>query len=82
VEPTENFPTDKIGKQLLQVARLMKAHDKLPNERAVFFTELGGFDSHKDTHATMDSRMPMINGALEAFKKATLSPYSHPDPWP
>jgi len=67
--PTQVFPTSRLGQQLSQVARIMKASKALQNERAVFFTQTGGFDTHKDLGKTLETQLPGIDGAIRAFQK-------------
>jgi cullin-associated NEDD8-dissociated protein 1 len=45
---TSGFGTDDFGKQMTQVARLLKIRTDLHAERAVFVTNLNGFDTHSD----------------------------------
>ena len=54
---------------MAQVARIMKASKALQNERAVFFTQTGGFDTHKDLGKTLETQLPGIDGAIRAFQK-------------
>jgi cullin-associated NEDD8-dissociated protein 1 len=43
-----SFGVDYFGKQMMQVARLLKIRAELDAERAVFVTNLNGFDTHSD----------------------------------
>jgi len=65
---TNTFPTTGIGMQFMQVSKLTKIRNLLQDERAAFFVEIGGFDTHKDTGPTMTEKLPEINQALAAFK--------------
>ncbi len=42
------FPNTDIGRQLKQVARMIKKRTDLNINRQVFFVELGGFDTHQN----------------------------------
>ena len=62
------FDTTGYGKQLKQVAKVIKLHKTTAKtERAVFYTSQGGFDSH----ATYDisDKMTAIDDALQALKE-------------
>jgi len=58
-----------LGMQLNQVAKIMKANGELKNERAVFFTQTGGFDTHKDLGTTLERELPGIDCAIKLFKE-------------
>lgn len=65
---TTNFSTQSsLSLQLLQVAKLIKSRDKLETERAVFFVQSGGYD----THATFDLSplFGSVDAALASFEK-------------
>ena len=49
--------------------KLVKANAALKNERAVYFTQVGGFDSHHDLTSTMTNNMPGIDCAIGKFKE-------------
>jgi len=68
-DPVTTFPTNKLGDQLKQVAKLIKANGVLKHERGAFFTEIGGFDTHKDLGSTLERELPKINAALKAFRE-------------
>ena len=64
----KNFGKTSLDKQLADVAKVMQLEKAtLQTERSVFYTTLGGFD----THAAYDisDKMKVINDALESFKK-------------
>lgn len=61
------FPNTGLGRQLQQVAGLIRARGALQTNRNAFFTTLGGFDSHNDADATMSSRLGEADDALEAL---------------
>ena len=46
VSLTATFPTDTLGQQFEQVARVIAARSNLQEERQVFLVPLGGFDTH------------------------------------
>jgi len=60
------FPESQIGKQLKQVATVMKA--ELGNEREVFQVGFGSFDTHRDSGGVLATKLGEIDAALQAFK--------------
>jgi cullin-associated NEDD8-dissociated protein 1 len=57
-----------LSQKLYQVARLIKAKEVLGDERATFYIELGGFDTHNDGDGSqLKERFGGINDALKAF---------------
>jgi uncharacterized protein (DUF1501 family) len=82
VNPAINtlFPNTSIGRQLLQVARVIKAStDPLAGinmKRQIFFCNLGGFDTHSNqTSATFaggqGTLLQQLSQAMKAFYDAT-----------
>jgi uncharacterized protein (DUF1501 family) len=68
------FPNTSIGRQLKQVALLVKACTD-PNaginmKRQIFFTQIGGFDTHSQQLSTQGSLMTQISQAINAFYMA------------
>lgn len=47
-EVTAPFPNTDLGRQLKQVARIIKKRTDLNVNRQVFFVEIGGFDTHQN----------------------------------
>ena len=41
----------------------------MKKERAVFFTQIGSFDTHKDLHSGLGRLLPNVNAALKTFKQ-------------
>ncbi|MGH9820485.1 MAG: DUF1501 domain-containing protein, partial [Pyrinomonadaceae bacterium] len=66
-EVTVTFPNTGIGRQLKQVARLIKTRSGLGINRQVFFAQLGGFDTHTDQPATQLSLLIQLSQAMRAF---------------
>jgi len=78
---TVPFPTTNLGNQLKMIARLIHARNPLSMKRQIFFTSVGGYDTHTsqvgnaanpaDTslgaHANL---LTEINGAVFAFARA------------
>lgn len=75
------FPTTNLGRQLMMVARLIQARGPLAMKRQIFFTSVGGYDTHTSqvgTGALPDDRtvgshanlLTEISKAMYAFQKA------------
>ena len=61
------FPDTSIGRQLRNVARVIKARSKLNAERDTFFVEQGKFDTHNDEGAIVEAQLGEVDAALMAF---------------
>jgi uncharacterized protein (DUF1501 family) len=74
--PTINtlFPTGfSIGRQLLQVARLIALRSSLGMSRQIFFVQLGGFDTHSNqVNGGQNTLLLQLSQALNAFHNATI----------
>ena len=78
---TTVFPNTSLGRQLLQVARLIKACTDpaagINMKRQIFFCQIGGFDTHSNqTSATFTGAqgnlMTQVSAAMSAFYDATV----------
>jgi uncharacterized protein (DUF1501 family) len=73
---TTVFPNTSLGRQLLQVARLIKAcTDPVANinmKRQIFFAQIGGFDTHSGQIAGQGNLMLQVSQAMKAFYDATV----------
>src|ERR1041384_1349080 len=73
---TTVFPNTSIGRQLKQVALLIKACTDatagLNMKRQIFFTQLGGFDTHSAEIGGQGSLMTQLSQAINAFYAATV----------
>jgi len=68
VSLSATFPTDALGQQFEQVARVIAARSNLQEERQVFFVTHGGFDTHSSLKDTVDSKFLSMNAGLAAFE--------------
>jgi len=73
---TTAFPPTSLGRQLLQVARLIKACTDpaagINMKRQIFFTQIGGFDTHSNQRTGgQDSLLTQVSQAMNAFYLAT-----------
>lgn len=66
-EVTENFPNSSMGRQLKQVARLIKKRGELNVDRQVFYVDRGGFDTHNNQLNTHAVRWAEVSQAVRAF---------------
>jgi len=78
VTPTlaTTFPNTSLGRQLKQVALLIKAcTDPLIGinmKRQIFFTQIGGFDTHSAELPGQDTLLSQVSQAINAFFAATV----------
>lgn len=72
------FPNTSLGRQLLQVARLIKASTDptagINMKRQIFFVQRGGFDSHtaQRTNGSQEGLLLEVSQAMKAFYDATV----------
>lgn len=70
------FPNTSLGRQLKQVALLIKAcKDPLIGinmKRQIFFTQIGGFDTHSAEIPGQASLLTQVSAAIGAFYAATV----------
>jgi uncharacterized protein (DUF1501 family) len=73
---TTVFPNTSIGRQLKQVALLIKAcTDPIAGinmKRQIFFTQLGGFDTHSAEISGQGNLLTQVSQAISAFFAATV----------
>ena len=66
------FPGTSLGRQLLQVAKLLAARTALKLNRQIFFASLGGFDTHTDEINTQQALLTQVSQAMSAFYAVTV----------
>jgi uncharacterized protein (DUF1501 family) len=66
-EVTVTFPNTSIGRQLKQVARLIKKRDDLTINRQVFYVQIGGFDTHTNELPQHTTLFGQFSQAMRAF---------------
>lgn len=70
------FPNTSLGRQLKQVALLIKAStDPLVGinmKRQIFFTQIGGFDTHSAEIGGQQTLLTQVSQAINAFFAATV----------
>lgn len=68
---TTAFPQTSLGRQLLQVGRLIAERATFGMKRQIFFVQVGGFDSHTNQRGagggTQDALLQQVSQALSAF---------------
>ncbi|HKD11725.1 MAG TPA: DUF1501 domain-containing protein [Thermoanaerobaculia bacterium] len=77
IDPTLTtvFPNTGLGNQLKQVAKLMKLNStssSLGLNRQIFFTSIGGFDTHQNEINNQSGLLTQLDNALNAFYNATI----------
>ena len=69
-EVTVTFPNTDLGKQLKQVARVIKRRNELNVKRQVFFVDIRGFDTHQNQLQGQNSQNSLLielSQAMRAF---------------
>jgi len=70
------FPNSSLGRQLKQVALLIKACTDpaagINMKRQIFFTQVGGFDTHSQQITGQGNLLTQVSQALNAFYLATV----------
>jgi uncharacterized protein (DUF1501 family) len=73
---TTVFPNTSLGRQLLQVARLIKASTDptagINMKRQIFFVQIGGFDTHSAQLNGQGTLLQQLSQAINAFFNATV----------
>jgi uncharacterized protein (DUF1501 family) len=72
---TTVFPNTGIGNQLRQVAKIMKLNQDsaaLGLNRQIFFTQIGGFDTHTNQPGSQAGLLREMSAAMAAFYNATV----------
>jgi uncharacterized protein (DUF1501 family) len=73
---TTVFPNTSLGRQLLQVARLIKASTEaaanINMKRQIFFCQIGGFDTHSAQLNGQSTLLQQVSQAMNAFYNATV----------
>lgn len=64
------FPDSGLGRQLEQVARLIRARQALGMRRQIFFCGTGGYDTHSEQAGRHDGLLAGLAGSLAAFQRA------------
>jgi uncharacterized protein (DUF1501 family) len=65
------FPTTDLGRQLAQVAKIVKVHGALSLNRQMFFCSQGGYDTHSNQIQDQNNLLRELDTALKAFYDAT-----------
>ncbi len=62
-----SFPTSSLGRQLEEVAKLIKVRGALGMSRQVFFVSRGGFDTHSNQLAAHAGMLADVDASISAF---------------
>lgn len=65
------FPGTNLGRQLQQVANIIRLRGSTGMQRQVFFASLGGFDTHSNQSWTHWDLLRQVGEAMRAFYDAT-----------
>ena len=60
--------TSDFANQMKQVATLIQNRDKFEAHRDVYYTQIGGFDTHSDNGPALTALLTQIDNALGCFK--------------
>ncbi|HMQ04147.1 MAG TPA: DUF1501 domain-containing protein [Pyrinomonadaceae bacterium] len=66
-DTTQPFPNTGLGRQLRQVARLIKSRTSLNVNRQVFYCQIGGFDTHSNQITVQANLFTTFSQAVRAF---------------
>lgn len=66
-EVTTTFPNTSIGRQLKQVARVIKKRTDLSVTRQIFYVQIGSFDTHTNQLTGQGNLMIQLSQAMRAF---------------
>ena len=76
------FPPTSLGRQLLQVGRLIAERGTFGMKRQIFFVQAGGYDSHSNQRGsapvTQDSLLQQLSQALNAFHNLLKNELGNP----
>lgn len=64
------FPGSSLGRQLQQVALLIRARAALGMRRQIFFCSTGGYDTHSEQAGQHDGLLAGLAGSMAAFQRA------------
>lgn len=66
-DTTVTFPNTGLGRQLRQVARVIKDSTALNVTRQIFYVQVGGFDTHSNQPTGQGNLMTQVSQALRSF---------------
>jgi uncharacterized protein (DUF1501 family) len=69
---TTVFPDTNLGRQLATVAKNIQIRGTIGNTRQIFYTDVGGFDSHDNQPTSMPGRLSEVFDAIAAFRNAMV----------
>ena len=73
VDTTVAFPNTSIGRQLRQVARLIKNRTDLGVTRQIFYVQIGGFDTHSNQLTQQVNLFGQFSQAMRSFYDEMLA---------
>jgi uncharacterized protein (DUF1501 family) len=76
------FPATSLGRQLLQVGRLIAERATFGMKRQIFFVQAGGYDTHSNQRGaaggTQDNLLAQLSQALNAFHELLRNELGNP----
>lgn len=66
-EVTTVFPNSNVGRQLKQVARIIKKRTGLSATRQIFYVQVGSFDTHSNQITGQGNLITQVSQAMRAF---------------
>ena len=72
------FPATSLGRQLLQVGRLIAERATFGMKRQIFFVQAGGYDTHSFQRASQDTLLLQLSQALNAFHNLLKNELGNP----
>jgi uncharacterized protein (DUF1501 family) len=65
------FPNTGLGRQMLEIARLIASRERLGMRRQIFFASIGGFDTHANQLGAHANLLGQLGEAVDSFYRAT-----------
>ena len=62
-----SFPSDRIGRQLETISKVIASHGCRGADRDVFYVETGFYDTHSDVLPSLQREFESLNNGLRSF---------------
>lgn len=67
VQLNASFGEDGLSQQLMSVAKVISANEQLETDRAVFFVDIDGFDTHSDVSENLEALFEDVDAGIRSF---------------
>ena len=67
VSLTTTFPSNKFGRQMEIVSKVIASHDCRGSDRDIFYVETGSFDAHSQVLPSLQREFDILNDGLSSF---------------